>query len=122
MFKEKGWHNIIGMRWGKGAIISRQISLKCLQIFQYEEEKIAAKLERLQIQLSVPTQFKGRISELLSQLRLHSQTTSSTTEKYVIDSFVQHDIHALLKQQQTGIQEMVTLLQNDLDDLVQINE
>ena len=74
------------------------------------------------MQLSVPTQFKGRISELLSQLRLHSQTTSVPTEKYVIDSFVQYDIHALLKQQQTGIQELVTLLQNDLEDLVQINE
>ena len=74
------------------------------------------------MQLSVPTQFKGRISELLSQLRLHSQTTSAPTEKYVIDSFAQYDIHALLKQQQTGIQELVTLLQNDLEDLVQINE
>ena len=91
-------------------------------ILQYEEEKIAAKLERLQIQLSVPTQFKGRISELLSQLRLHSQTNSSATEKYVVDSFLQHDIRQLLKQQQTGIQEMVKLLQNDLEDLVQINE
>ena len=55
---------------------------------QYEEEKIAGKLERLQTQLSAPTQFKGRISELLSQLRLHSQSTSAPSEKYVVDSFV----------------------------------
>ena len=89
---------------------------------QYEEEKIAGKLERLQTQLSAPTQFKGRISELLSQLRLHSQSTSAPSEKYVVDSFVQHDIHALLKQQQTGISEIVTLLKNDLDDLALINE
>ena len=36
---------------------------------QYDEEKIGARLETLQGQLSIPTQYKGRISELLSQLR-----------------------------------------------------
>ena len=52
----------------------------CLFIFlgftiQLEEEKLRMQLEALQSQISAPTQFKGRLNELLSQVRLQNQVT-----------------------------------------------
>ena len=42
---------------------------------QLEEEKLRMQLEALQSQISAPTQFKGRLNELLSQVRLQNQVT-----------------------------------------------
>ena len=36
---------------------------------QPEEEKLRIQLEALQAEMSAPTQFKGRLNELLSQVR-----------------------------------------------------
>jgi nuclear pore complex protein Nup54 len=56
--------------------------------------------------MSAPTQFKGRLNELLSQVRLQSQASamSGGGEKYNMDPFLISDIRALLKQQQDGLQ------------------
>ena len=50
-------------------IVSQETTRKLGFAIQYDEEKVGARLEALQSQLSIPTQYKGRISELLSQLR-----------------------------------------------------
>ena len=63
-------------------------------------------LQALQAEMSAPTQFKGRLNELLSQVRLQSQASamSGGGEKYNMDPFLISDIRALLKQQQDGLQ------------------
>ena len=93
---------------------------------QYDEEKIGARLEQLQSQLSIPTQYKGRISELLSQLRfMHNSLAAAAGgggDKYNVETFVQCDIHNLLQQQQEGIAALVEMTKQDMSDLQLISE
>ena len=73
--------------------------------FQPEEENLRIQLEALQAEMSAPTQFKGRLNELLSQVRLQSQASamSGGCEKYNMYPYLLSDIKALLKQQQDGL-------------------
>merc|ERR1719383_399764 len=85
-------------------IVAQETTRKLGFAIQYDEEKIGARLETLQGQLSIPTQYKGRISELLSQLRFMQNSAAgggggAAADKYNIEAFVQCDIHSLLKQQ-----------------------
>ena len=60
---------------------------------QLEEEKLRIQLEALQSQLSAPTQFKGRLNELLSQVRLQSQVNGlGTSDQTTLDHFAREDI------------------------------
>ena len=81
-------------------------------------------METLQSELSAPTQFKGRLNELLSQIRLQSQASalSGGMEKYTMDPYLQEDIKSVLKQQQEGIHELVAMLKEDLGDLQVMEE
>lgn len=83
-----------------------------------QEEVIRGQLENLQSELATPTQFKGRLNELLSQVRLQSQTAVlSGGEKYTVDQFAMSDIRGVLKDQQEGIQALVQCVKEDLRDL-----
>ena len=105
-------------------IVKQETTRKLGFAIQYEEEKIGARLEHLQQQLLVPTQFKGRISELLSQMRFlnTSNATAGSSDKFAVESFMQCDIHNLLKQQQQGISALVEMTKQDICDLQQILE
>jgi len=106
-------------------IVSQETTRKLGFAIQYDEEKVGARLEALQSQLSIPTQYKGRISELLSQLRFMQNSTaagSASSEKYNVQSFIQCDIQNLLKQQQDGIAALVEMTKQDLSDLQRISE
>ena len=107
-------------------IVAQETTRKLGFAIQYDEEKIGARLETLQGQLSIPTQYKGRISELLSQLRfMHNSNAASgggAADKYTVESFVQCDIQNLLKQQQDGIAALVEMTKQDLSDLQRISE
>merc|ERR1719327_1752184 len=97
-------------------IVAQETTRKLGFAIQYDEEKVGARLEALQSQLSIPTQYKGRISELLSQLRFmqNSAAGSASSEKYNVQSFIQCDIQNLLKQQQDGIAALVEMTKQDL--------
>jgi len=83
-----------------------------------QEELLRGQLEALQAELATPTQFKGRLNELLSQVRLQSQAAVlSGGEKYSLDQYAVDDIKCVLKGQQEGIQALVKLLKEDLNDL-----
>ena len=103
-------------------IVAQETTRKLGFAIQYDEEKVGARLEQLQSQLSVPTQYKGRISELLSQVRFMHNTNAAGggSDKYNVEGFVQCDIHNLLKQQQDGISALVEMTKQDLKDLHQI--
>jgi nuclear pore complex protein Nup54 len=94
--------------------------------FQPEEEKLRVQLEALQAEMSAPTQFKGRLNELLAKVRLQSQASamgglgggsSSAGEKHALDQYLQQDIKNVLKQQQQGIQALIMLIKEDVGDL-----
>jgi len=88
-----------------------------------QEEVIRGQLENLQAELATPTQFKGRLNELLSQVRLQSQTAVlSGGEKYSVDQFALTDIRSVLKDQQDGIQALVACVREDLADLATMAE
>merc|ERR1712110_494365 len=101
-------------------IVAQETTRKLGFAIQYDEEKVGARLEALQSQLSIPTQYKGRISELLSQLRFMHNTNAASgggsADKYNVESFVQCDIQNLLKQQQDGIAALVKMTKQDLGD------
>jgi len=83
-----------------------------------QEEIIRGQLENLQAELATPTQFKGRLNELLSQVRLQSQTAVlSGGDKYTLDQFAVNDMKGVLKDQQEGIQALVACVKEDLRDL-----
>lgn len=80
--------------------------------------------------MSAPTQFKGRLNELLSQVRLQSQaavltgssSSGSGSDKCVMDEYLQQDIKTVLKQQQDAIQALVSLMREDMADLDLISD
>jgi len=83
-----------------------------------EEEQLRSQLESIQAELETPTQFKGKLNELLSQVRLQSQSMAlSGTEKYTLDQFAVADIKCVLKDQQQAIQALVQVVKDDLKDL-----
>jgi len=90
---------------------------------QPEEEILRGQLETLQAEMATPTQFKGRLNELLSQVRLQSQATVLCGgEKYNMDQFAVQDIKTVLRDQQQGIQALVGLVKEDLRDLTTVVE
>lgn len=51
-----------------------------------EEEILRSKLENMQVLVSAPTQFKGRLSELLSQMRMQrNQWHHAVGNGYTLD-------------------------------------
>nr|KAG5707790.1 hypothetical protein BaRGS_015950 [Batillaria attramentaria] len=54
-------------------IVKQEICRKLGYAVQAEEEMLKVKLEQLQVVLNHPTQFKGRLNELMSQIRMQSQ-------------------------------------------------
>lgn len=105
-------------------IITRQeMSRKLGFTIQMEEEKLRIQLEALQSQLSAPTQFKGRLNELLSQVRLQSQLNGlGSGETNSLDTFAKDDIKTLLKQQHHGIQSLISTMKQDLNALELMTE
>lgn len=52
-----------------------------------EEEILRSKLENMQALVSAPTQFKGRLSELLSQMRMQkNQWNNTNINEYTLDT------------------------------------
>lgn len=51
-------------------IVKQEITRKVGVALSPEEEKLRSKLENMQALLSAPTQYKGLLSELLSQMRM----------------------------------------------------
>eukprot|EP00033_Pygsuia_biforma_P003540 GCRY01003874.1.p1 GENE.GCRY01003874.1~~GCRY01003874.1.p1 ORF type:complete len:417 (-),score=103.06 GCRY01003874.1:151-1401(-) len=80
-----------------------------------EEETFRVKLEALARALAQPTQFKGRLNELQSLVRIQQ---SRGAEKYEIsDEQTLEDIHKFLTQQREGIERLSNVMQKDLRDM-----
>jgi len=82
-----------------------------------EEELLMAQLEGVAAELATPTQFRGRLHELLSCVRLQSQNPGSGGEKYTLDQGAVTDIRDVLAEQQRGIQALMQCVKDDFRDL-----
>lgn len=67
-------------------IVKQEITRKVGVGMTPEEEILRSKLENMQVLVSVPTQFKGRLSELLSQMRMQrNQWNNAVGNGYTLD-------------------------------------
>jgi nuclear pore complex protein Nup54 len=86
--------------------------------FLPEEEALKKKLEEITTDLNSPTQFKGRLNELLSQIRLHkSYTDPRTTTKYNVDATALGPVKEFLSIQQESVKHLVSTTKTDLETL-----
>lgn len=100
-------------------IVKQEIHRKHGYAIQADEELLRAQLEAIVAELNSPTQLKGRLNEIMSQMRM--QNLAGTTVRpevgYQIDHNVQQEIKQHLKQQQDGIMHLVSVIKEDLEDL-----
>lgn len=67
-------------------IVKQEITRKVGVALSPEEEMLRSKLENMQALVSAPTQYKGRLSELLSQMRMQrNQWNLTNTVDYALD-------------------------------------
>lgn len=67
-------------------IVKQEITRKVGVALSPEEEVLRSKLENMQALVSAPTQYKGRLSELLSQMRMQrNQWNHANAVDYALD-------------------------------------
>ncbi|KRT80581.1 hypothetical protein AMK59_7255, partial [Oryctes borbonicus] len=104
-------------------LIKQEAARKVGMAFQPDEETLRARLESLQAQLSVSTQFRGRLQEISSSVSLmDTLKVSLHHEQYRIDPAAQEDIRQFIQMEQTGIKKVVETINKDLKDLKIIQE
>merc|ERR1711935_327068 len=100
-------------------IIQQEIQRKCGLAIQTEEEQLRTQVEALNNQLRAPTQFRGRINELLSSIRMQYEGDMRpvSTQGGQLDPGALADIQDHLKNQQAGLSHMVDLMKKAFTDL-----
>ncbi|XP_076161866.1 nuclear pore complex protein Nup54 [Ptiloglossa arizonensis] len=103
-------------------LVRQEITRKVGLSLQPEEEVLTRRFEAMHSQISAPTQFKGRISEMLSQLRMRSHIDTQNQERYAMDPIAQDDIKAYLTMEQQGMAQLISTINADLESLKIIKE
>ncbi|XP_033743990.1 nuclear pore complex protein Nup54-like isoform X2 [Pecten maximus] len=104
-------------------VVKQEIFRKMGYAIQAEEEQLRVQLEKSQAELNHPTQFKGRLNELMSQIRMQNHLASTRTDiSYQIDPTLQDEIKQLLKQQQEGLRHLIQIIKQDGQDLQLIEQ
>ncbi|KAK9306350.1 hypothetical protein QLX08_003031 [Tetragonisca angustula] len=98
-------------------LVRQEITRKVGLSLQPEEEVLTRRFESMHSQVSAPTQFKGRISEMLSQLRMRNHIDTQNQERYAMDPIAQDDIKAYLTMEQQGMAQLVATINSDLESL-----
>ncbi|XP_076280367.1 nuclear pore complex protein Nup54 isoform X2 [Lasioglossum baleicum] len=98
-------------------LVRQEITRKVGLSLQPEEEVLTHRFEAMHSQISAPTQFKGRISEMLSQLRMRSYIDTQNQERYAMDPIAQDDIKAYLTMEQQGMAQLIATIHADLESL-----
>ncbi|KAG7188038.1 hypothetical protein KM043_013205 [Ampulex compressa] len=98
-------------------LVRQEITRKVGLSLQPEEEVLTRRLEAMHSQISAPTQFKGRISEMLSQLRMRRHIDTQNQERYTMDPIAQDDIKAYLSMEQQGMAQLIATINADLESL-----
>lgn len=72
----------------------------------------------MQAVVSAPTQFKGRLSELLSQIRMQrNQFSSNGSNEYAIDKNAEDEMRTILTMQQRAMEVLKETVNKDLEAL-----
>ncbi|XP_039256690.1 nuclear pore complex protein Nup54-like [Styela clava] len=108
-------------------IIAQEICRKAGFAIQPDEEQLRVQLESIYSELSAPTQCRGRLNEMLSQMRMqhhHNTLASSLTSgqnrsdrEGILDDEALSEIKLHLKKQQEGLNTLIGLLREDFEDL-----
>ncbi|XP_061189372.1 nucleoporin p54-like [Saccostrea echinata] len=99
-------------------VVKQEISRKMGYSIQPEEEQLRVQLEKIQLELNHPTQFKGRLNELMSQIRMQNHLAATRADvSYQMDPSLQQEIKQLLKQQQDGLKHLVDIIKEDAQDV-----
>ncbi|KAG2465804.1 NUP54 protein, partial [Polypterus senegalus] len=99
-------------------LIKQEIQRKRGYAIQVDEEHLRVQLDTIQCELNAPTQFKGRLNELMSQIRMQNHFgTVRSEERYNIDTDLLREIKQHLKLQQEGISHLISVIKDDLEDI-----
>ncbi|GAB1860914.1 Probable nucleoporin Nup54 [Camponotus japonicus] len=98
-------------------LVRQEITRKIGLSLQPEEEVLTRRFEAMHSQISAPTQYKGRISEMLSQLRMRRHIDIQNQERYTMDPIAQDDIKAYLSMEQQGMAQLIATINTDLESL-----
>ncbi|XP_013920807.1 PREDICTED: nucleoporin p54 [Thamnophis sirtalis] len=98
-------------------LIKQEIQRKSGYAIQADEEQLRVQLDTIQCELNAPTQFKGRLNELMSQIRMQNHFGAvRSEERYYIDADLLREIKQHLKQQQEGLSHLISIIKDDLED------
>ncbi|XP_039289156.1 probable nucleoporin Nup54 isoform X1 [Nilaparvata lugens] len=105
-------------------LVKQEITRNVGVALRPEEDVLRNQLDALKTQINMPTHFKGRLSELLSQMRLQRQeaTQRETSGGYSMDPTMKDDIRQYLMMEQNGMAHLIEVIQNDLQDLKLMKE
>ncbi|CAN8005922.1 unnamed protein product [Ixodes hexagonus] len=100
-------------------MVQQEVNRKLGFGIQPEEEQLRTILESILAELSAPTQFKGRLNELMSQIKMQNNqmTCASAPLSCSLDPGFVEQLKEHLKNQQCGISQLVKLLKADMEDL-----
>ncbi|XP_068609474.1 nucleoporin p54 [Brachionichthys hirsutus] len=99
-------------------LIKQEIQRKSGYAIQVDEEQLRVQLDTTQSELNAPTQFKGRLNELMSQIRMQNHFGAvRSEERYSVDADLLRDIKQHLKQQQDGLSHLIGVIKDDLEDI-----
>ncbi|XP_063745953.1 nucleoporin p54 isoform X3 [Eleginops maclovinus] len=99
-------------------LIKQEIQRKSGYAIQVDEELLRVQLDTIQSELNAPTQFKGRLNELMSQIRMQNHFGAvRSEERYNVDADLLREIKQHLKQQQDGLSHLISVIKDDLEDI-----
>uniref|UniRef100_L7M7C8 Putative nucleoporin 54 n=1 Tax=Rhipicephalus pulchellus TaxID=72859 RepID=L7M7C8_RHIPC len=100
-------------------MVHHEVSRKMGFAIQPEEEQLRTMLESNLAELSAPTQFRGRLNELMSQIKLQNNQMTFTDSSIhcSLDPNSLSQLKEHLHNQQKGIFELVKIIKDDLEEL-----
>ncbi|XP_057668098.1 nucleoporin p54 [Diorhabda carinulata] len=87
-----------------------------------EEELLRGRFEIMHQQLNNPKQFKGQVNEILSNIKMLAGRYKQSCPSYRLDAEAQEEIKQFLKMEQSGIAQLINIIQTDLKVLNIIND
>lgn len=104
-------------------IVKQESTRKAGLALTPDEEVIKTKLENMHALVSAPTQFKGKLSELLSQMRMQrSQWALGGTNEYTLDKDSVVEMQNFLTMQQRAMELLIETVNKDMKDCRIITE
>uniref|UniRef100_A0A182WB09 Nucleoporin Nup54 alpha-helical domain-containing protein n=1 Tax=Anopheles minimus TaxID=112268 RepID=A0A182WB09_9DIPT len=105
-------------------IVKQESTRKLGLALSPEEEAIRTKLENMHALVSTPTQFRGRLSELLSQMRMQRNQWAhgNFLNEYTLDKDATHEMQSFLTMQQKAVAFLIDTIHKDMKTLKTISE